>query len=834
VDRLLRRRLTRSENAFHLRRGRVDLPAACFNQYNVAVSPPPSASSDVDFARVISRKFEQGRFLIVGGDTRKVQSQFAEAQREAVACSTDELVSKLSQQKATAHFETTVWFYPSERGNDEGVVSALLGLTDKIVLMPGPGADAAKRRADLVRCFGRVEFLPDYTCDLTDLNAGAVCLSYSPGKPASELARAAEAAFVRINRQIAALRHTLELRGSELDDAHQHIAALEGKLTKLKEYQRELKQLKEERRRLRKSAERRVGQVLLAPYRLPTRLAKSVWKTFHRERQKRATTEYQKWFEQHRANGQDLERMRDEARTFASRPLISIITPVFDTPVSRLEEAVQSVLAQAYENWELLLIDDGSTDPDLLGVLPHLAKRNHRIVLAKLGKHAGISAASNRGLELARGEWVTFLDHDDVLEPDALFQIVKGLQMHPDVDLIYSDEDKLGDNGFEAPLFKPDWSPDFFLSYNYVGHLTAARRDLVQKAGGFRSQFDSAQDYDLFFRVTELTSRIHHIPRVLYHWRRSESSSAISVRQKPEQLDASRRAIEDHLKRRGEAAHVAVDWRTHAFRVRRELPEPTKISIVIANSHGDEALERCVDSLTSKTDYPNYEILAVRSENSSSAPLCFSRFPHRFLQFPAAPNDSAAKNYAAKESDAPWLLFLDDTIEIIDPEWLTIMAEHVQRTEVGAVGARLLNPSGTVEHAGIVVGVNGNAQPAFFGFPAEHPGINRQLQITRNCSAVSSACMLTRREVFQQTGGFDVSLSAALADVDLCLKIRRAGSLIVYTPFAKLLWHAPHGDKQRAGGDAILRQRWANVLERDPYYNPNLSRERADFSLKLS
>ena len=172
--------------------------------------------------------------------------------------------------------------------------------------------------------------------------------------------------------------------------------------------------------------------------------------------------------------------------------------------------------------------------------------------------------------------------------------------MHPDVDLIYSDEDKLGENGFEAPLFKPDWSPDFFLSDNYVGHLTAVRRDLLQKAGGFRSQFDSAQDYDLFFRVTELTSRIHHIPRVLYHWRRSESSSAISVRQKPEQLDASRRAIEDHLKRRGEAAHVAVDWRTHAFRVRRELPEPKKISIIIPNSHGDEALGRCVESLTLK------------------------------------------------------------------------------------------------------------------------------------------------------------------------------------------------------------------------------------------
>jgi len=793
---------------------------------------PSAASSDADFARALSRKFEQGRFLIVGDDAGKIESQLTEEKREAVACSTDDLVSKRSQRAATGHFETTVWFYPSERDDDERMPSALLGLTDNIVLVPGPGVDPAKRRADLVRSFGRFEFIPDYACDLTDLKAGAVCLGYFPSKPASELACAAEAAFARLSRQMAAVRHTLELRDSELDDAHEHIAALEGKLLKLKEYQRELKQLKEERRRLRKSAERRVGQVLLAPYRLPSRLAKSVWKRIHREPQNRATTEYQKWFEHHRMKAQGLERMRNMARTFAFQPVISIITPVFDTPVSRLEEAVQSVIAQAYEKWELLLVDDGSTDTDVLRTLPQFAQRDRRIVLANLGKHEGISAASNRGLELARGEWVAFLDHDDVLEPDALFQIANVLQGDADVDLIYSDEDKLGQNGFEAPLFKPDWSPDFFLSYNYVGHLTAVRRDLVQKAGGFRSQFDSAQDYDLFFRVSELTSQIHHIPRVLYHWRRTESSSSISVRQKPEQLDSSRHAIEDHLRRRGEAAHVTVDWRTHAFRVRRELSERTKVSIIIPNFHGDEALERCVKSLTSKTEYPNYEILVVRSNNFSGAPSCLSRVPHRVLQFPGAPNDSAAKDYGAKESDGPWLLFLDDTIEIVDAEWLTTMAEHVQRPEVGAVGARLLNSSGMVEHAGIVVGVNGIAQPAFYGFPADHPGTNRQLQVTRNASAVSSACVLTRRDVFQQTGGFDVSLSGALADVDFCLKIRRADYLIVYTPFAKLHWHATRNDDQDTSGDAILRQRWANVLEGDPYYNPNLSRERADFSLE--
>ena len=641
-----------------------------------------------------------------------------------------------------------------------------------------------------------------------------------------------------MNRELEALERKLELHNRELAEAHSHIASLELKLFKLKQYRRELKSLREERRRLRASAERRVGQVLLAPYRIIEKLPKTVWRMFRSKKQEPARSgelsEYQRWFEQHRATAHDLERMRNEARTFASRPLISIITPVFDTPVSHLEEAVQSLLAQAYENWELLLIDDGSTDPDLLRALPEIARRDQRIVLANFEKHGGISAASNRGIELARGEWITFLDHDDVLEPDAFFQIVNVLQKNPDTDLIYSDEDKLAENGFEAPLFKPDWSPDFFLSYNYVGHLTAVRRDLVQKAGGFRSQFDSAQDYDLFFRVTELTSRIHHIPRVLYHWRRSENSSAISVRQKPEQLDASRRAIEDHLKRRNETAHVSVDWRTHAFRVRRELPEPIKVSIVVHNCHGDEALERCVESLTNKTDYPNYEILIIRNENTSAAPHSWSRFPHRLLRFSGAPNDSTAKNDAAKQSQGQWILFLDDTMEIIHPEWLTIMAEHVQRSEVGAVGARLLNPSGTIEHAGIVVGVNGTAQPAFRGFPVDHPGTNRQLQITRNCSAVSSACMLTRREVFEQVSGFEEALSGPLADVDLCLKIRRANYLVVYTPFARLCSHAMHEDKEDATAEAVVRQRWAEVLERDPFYNPNLSRERADFSLKTT
>jgi glycosyltransferase involved in cell wall biosynthesis len=800
------------------------------------VLPSPSHSPDADFARTISRKFAHGRFLIVGVSSQELERQFAEAKREAlVMWSPDDLTTKLGQGQVEARFETAVWFYPSGQSDDDRIAEVLSRCAANIVLAPGPGADTAVRRPQLVRCFERFGLLPDYECDLIELDPAALCLRHQPSKAAGALTPAVEAAFARLNRALSDLKRSLKMRGSELEEAHRHIAALEEKLLKLKEYRRELKLLKEQKQTLRKSPERRVGQILLAPYRLPKKLLKEVWKKFHRRARKRRRfaepSEYQRWFERHRATARDLERMRNESRAFASTPLVTVITPVFDTPVEHLEEAVESVLAQAYENWELLLIDDGSSDTDLLRALPLLAARDRRINLKSLAKHEGISAASNQGLALAHGEWVTFLDHDDVIEPDALFQIVKLLHAHPEADLIYSDEDKLGDDGFEAPLFKPDWSPDFLLSYNYLGHLTAVRRDIVQKAGGFRSRFDSAQDYDLLFRVIEQTKRIYHVPRVLYHWRRSETSSAISVRQKPEQLEASRLAIEDYLKRRGESAHVAVDWRTHAFCVRRELLEPKKISVIVSTRHGLALLERCINSLTNRTSYPSYEIVIVHNDTFCDASAFSSRFRHRLLRCSGAASDSAVKNFAVKQTDDPWILFLDESIEAIESDWLTIMAEHVQRPEVGAVGARLLNPNGTVEQAGIVVGVDKTAQPAFHGFPAEHPGANRQLQVTRNCSAVSSACMLTRREVFQRTGGFDESLAGALADVDLCLKMRQASYLIVYTPFAKLCWYEAPPNEMDVKGDAIMRERWADVWRSDPYYNPNLSREDADFSL---
>jgi GT2 family glycosyltransferase len=629
----------------------------------------------------------------------------------------------------------------------------------------------------------------------------------------------------------------LQVRMSEIQAAERHIARLEERLLKLKQYRNELKLLKEQKKTLLKSPERRIGQILLAPYRLPERLIKLIGKKLFRRTAREhngAPSEYHKWLLRHRANARDLDRMRQEALGFAFQPLITIITPVFNTPPQWLKECVESVLNQTYQKWEMILIDDHSSDPETLRTLTELAAADSRIILAKDEKRRGISAASNRGLALAQGEWVGFLDHDDLLEPDALFQNVKWLQDHRDADLIFSDEDKLTERGFDSPIFKPDWSPDYFLSCNYVCHFTLLRRELVMQLGGFRSEFDGAQDYDLFLRVTEQSNRIDHIPRVLYHWRRTLTSTADNVQCKPKMLEAGRLALEAHLKRRQQPGHVVVDWRTYLYWVKREVTESKKISVIIPFRECVDLLARCLDSLTSKTSYTPYEVVVIDNDSQSEdARAYFSRFNHRLLRYGGPFHFSAINNFAVKQTDSPWLLFLDYHIEAFEGDWLTMMVEHVQRREVGAVGPRLIYPDQTVRHAGIVLGVGGIAEHAFRGFPAEAPGVCRQLQATRNYSAITGACLLTRREVFDEVGGFDESLPDNLADLDLCLKMRRAGYVIVYTPFAKLLDHEPAVRRQTVQPTEVnlMRERWPEVLQSDPYYNPNLSRKQADFSL---
>jgi GT2 family glycosyltransferase len=784
---------------------------------------------------MLVEKFGRGPFLLVGGDRTELERQFTAAGAEAAWFES----AMALPNGADSGAEVAIWFYPRESESDRDSADALAVAARSILLVPEFGAEPSVRRPELVRLFGQLGLLPDYDCDLGVLEPGALRLMRTAPASAEALVPAVESALARLQRHVRDLERSLDTRLSELEAADRHISKLEEKLLKLKEARVQLKQLKAEKQELRKSPERKLGQVLLAPYLLPKKLVRGIRKRMPKSATSRReggpASEYQTWFEAHRTGESDHARLREETVGFEYQPCVSIVTPVFNTPRPWLEQCVQSVLDQVYEKWELILVDDGSDDPELAKFLAELAASDSRIILRRLDQRGGISAASNRGLEVAAGEWIGFLDHDDLLEPDALFQHVKWLQNHRDADLIYSDEDKLTDDGLDSPIFKPDWSPDYFFSCNYICHFTLIRADVLSQVGGFRSEFDGAQDYDLFLRIIERTTRIDHIPKVLYHWRRSRGSTADNIRRKPGSLETGRRALESHLERTAERGHVTVDWRTHAYWIKRDLIEANPIAIVIPARDRVELLARCVESITRETSYTPYEIVIVDNDSQTDEARSYlSTVKHRVLNYRGPFNFSAINNFAVEQTNAPWLLFLNNDTEVIDGDWLTIMAEHIQRPEVGAVGPRLLYPDDTVQHGGIVVGVGGIAEHAFRGFPAEAPGVCRQLQVTRNYSAVTGACLLTRREVFNKVHGFDEErLPVTFSDVDLCLKIRRAGYLVVYTPFAKL-YHHESGTRRRTVEPletGVMRERWAVALDYDPYYNPNLSRERADFSL---
>ncbi|MGI8821135.1 MAG: glycosyltransferase [Chthoniobacterales bacterium] len=802
----------------------------------------PAHSIRVDFARALQRTFGEARLVIVGEAHPLLARELAECGVGAgIYRSAAELVQAGPQNGWELLADVAVWIFPKSDSHDAEEIAGLARVTEEVVLLPAKGAEVASRRPQLVESFRALGFLPDYAADLTDLDRSALRLTRGSRLNGNGAVLAFESAFARMSRQMTDLERTLRTRMSELEAADRHIAKLEEKVLSLKEAKRDLKKLKQEKQALRKSPERKVGAVLLAPYRLPQRL----WREVGRRFQKAATdeprysvgsaTEYQAWFQRHRLSPGQVQRLRAESGQFAHRPLLSILTPVFNTPVPWLQAAVDSVLAQAYENWELILVDDASSDSATVAALPEIAARDGRIRVARLEQSRGISAASNKALSIATGEWIGLLDHDDLLEPDALYQTAKLLQTQPEADVIYSDEDKLTEEGLDSPLLKPDWSPDFFLSYNYLCHFVTLRRALVDQVGGFRSEFDGSQDYDLLLRVSEQTDRIHHIPRILYHWRRSASSTSDNIRRKPKALEAGKNAVEQHLQRRGEPGYVAIDWRTHAYWVKREILNPQRVCIIIPARDAIPLLSRCIDSVVKKTNYQDYEIVIVNNDSESpEARDYFARTPYRLLHFQGPFNFSALNNFAVERTTCPWLLFLNNDVEIIDSGWLTAMVEHIQRPEVGAVGARLLYPDDTIQHAGVVLGVGGIAQHAFRGFPAEHPGVGRQLQVTRNYSSVTAACLLTRRDVFAEVGGFDEErLPVTFNDVDLCLKMRRAGYLIVYTPFAKLYHHesATRRRSVEARETEVMRERWPDLLARDPYYNPNLTRERADFSL---
>jgi GT2 family glycosyltransferase len=520
-----------------------------------------------------------------------------------------------------------------------------------------------------------------------------------------------------------------------------------------------------------------------------------------------------------------IRAMRREERRFAHRPRISVLMPVFDPDPHWLRAAVESVRHQVYSNWELCITDDGSTNPEIREVLDSYEGVDSRIRTTYLARNRGIAAASNAALSMATGEFVGFLDHDDELKPNALYEVAKLLNDRRDLDYIYSDEDKVELNGrLTSAFFKPDWSPDLLMSVNYVTHFSVYRTEVLRRAGGLRSEYDGSQDYDLALRITEMTQRIGHVPLPLYSWRKVPGSAAASLDFKSYAYAAGRRALADAVARRGhrgEVDHGLVEGR---YRVRYRIEGAPKVVVIIPTRDRLDLLEDCVESIQRSSTYPNYEILVVDNESQEPETLAYlDSFPGRVFQYPLPFNYARMMNVATREAgDADLYLFLNNDTEVIAPDWIEAMVEHGQRPEVAAVGARLLYPDGRPQHEGIVIGLQGAAARN------DHGGYFRLGETIRNCSAVSAACMLTRPEVFWDLGGFEERLAVAYNDVDFCLRAREKGYQIVYTPYA-LLYHE-EGSSRGLGGtqapedEAFFRRRWKD--QGDLYYSPSFDIDR--------
>ena len=559
---------------------------------------------------------------------------------------------------------------------------------------------------------------------------------------------------------------------------------------------------------------------------------------------------YDSWFRQHRDAGRDADRIRRSIETFDYRPCISLITPVFNTDPRWLRRLVDSVKAQTYPDWEHCLADDGSTREETRTMLAAIEHEDPRIKVVRLPQNAGISAASNAALAQATGEFIALVDHDDELAQDALFEVSRLLNTHRDADVVYTDEDKLEFDGTHVePYFKPDWSPEYLRSTMYMGHLSVYRRALVVSVGGFRSEFDGSQDYDLALRVTSQTDRVHHIAKILYHWRKIPGSAAGDTTAKPWGLSAARRALEDHLSQLAIPASVEDQpgdgfWRARYRIVGNPLVTvliPTDGRVVQSSAGSRDLLLNCLRSIVERTTYNNYELLIVDNGRLSPHVLdLLSAVPHRRLVYEmTTPFNFAAKvNFAARQAKGDHLLLLNDDTEVITGEWMTAMLEFSQQPQIGAVGGKLFYPDGRIQHVGVVLGIGGGACHVLAGQPGDSPGYFGSALVIRNYSAVTGACCMTRRAVFEEVGGFDERFALDFNDVDYCLRLRARGYRIVGTPFAQL-YHfegASFGSREHVVNPAEVRalsERWSPIIEADPFYNPNLTRSGLDYSLRL-
>jgi len=556
--------------------------------------------------------------------------------------------------------------------------------------------------------------------------------------------------------------------------------------------------------------------------------------------------DFSRWIAENEPLQEEKDAMVAEMANFERRPKISIAVPVYKTPPDLLARCIDSVIAQIYPDWELCLADDGSQDPELTKVLSTYQALDARIRFIALRENAGISAATNAALQICTGDYVGFLDSDDELADFAVWETVKAINEDPTIDLFYSDEDKIDENGRRYDwFFKPEWSPELFLSCNYLCHFIVLRRRLLEEVKALDESYrGGTQDYEFLLRAIEHTDNIKRIPKILYHWRAIEGSTAKTAAEKPQAGLNGQRALSEYMARNHPGATVE-QVASCRYRVHYPIQGSPDIDIIMPTGGKMDLLRRAVEDLLEKTAYRHFQIVLIdnsqndhveqyaRTMTANGAPLRRLDWRHKRFNF------SVMNNEAVRQSGSPFVLFLNDDMSIVSTEWLSAMLEHAQRPEIGAVGAQLWYPHDAIQHAGVVMGIFGNSGHAFRTLPVTPPGHGHYFDfpwLTRNCSAVTAACLMVGRQKYWEVGGFDVDhLGVAFQDVDLCLNLMAAGYRNVYTPYA-ILYHYESATKVEVRPnpveDHFMKRKWQCYIENDPYYNPNLTRSNEHYRLR--
>ena len=526
---------------------------------------------------------------------------------------------------------------------------------------------------------------------------------------------------------------------------------------------------------------------------------------------------------------------------FEYNPLISIIIPVYNISRKYLIECLDSVLNQTYKNFEICIADDCSTREETIQTLKEYEQKYKNIKVLYREKNGHISEASNSALSLSSGEFIALLDNDDVLEDNALYEMVKVLNDDKKIDMIYSDEDKLDLKGNRCePNFKPDWSPDTLMSQNYICHFTMLRKKIVDEIGGFRVGYEGAQDYDLFLRFTEKTNRIYHIPKILYHWRMLEGSTATNKGNKNYAQEMGKKVLEDTLKRRDIKGTVKNDKSMMHYIVEYDYKEEPKISIIIPTRDFSTTLETCLESLYEKTKYKNFEVLILNNNSVETETFdLFKKYKEKYknckvIDVNTEFNYSNINNIGVSEADGDYIVLLNNDTKIITPEWLSIMVGYAMQPHIGAVGPKLLYPDKTIQHAGVIMGLGGVASHVYLGARRNAPGIFGRLCVPYNYSAVTAACLMVEKRKFLEVGGLEEKLKVAYNDIDFNLKLLKAGYYNLFIPQIELI----HFESKSRGLDSTtekykrflkesnyMYEKWKNEIDNDKFYNPNFSKK---------